>query len=366
MATNPLDILVNRGFHELRACNSLSERTVIVLGVARGGTSMVAGALSTLGVYMGDGINDVVYEDLTFSRAVESRDQLQVRTIINDRNKRYPIWGWKRPASLYYINNLESHFRNPVYVVVFRDVFAIANRNRISMSTDVIHNMRRSLQEYLKLIEFLAESSAPCLLVSYDKALNNKEAFVRQLAKFVGVDDEKSVQRAISSIRPASARYLDGTRTTRSVGCVDKVSVDCICGWARYRRTQNPIKVQLLINGQEVMQTKADMFRPDVLVAGRHPTGRCGFSFALPEELRLQYGVEVRVRAVGDVRDLNNSPYRFTSETVDESKCSFLSTTVSNWRQKFKRPLIWMTLGRRGGLIITRMLHKLRLYGARK
>lgn len=363
MATNPLDVLINHGFHELRPCDDLSERTVIVLGVARGGTSMVAGALSRLGVHMGDGINEIVYEDLTFSRAVESRDQRQVRSIIKDRNERFRIWGWKRPASLYYIDALESQFRNPVYIVVFRDVFAIANRNRLSMTTDVVANMRRNLQEYLKLIEFLAKSSAPCMLVSYDKALSNKEAFVRHLAKFIGVDDGESVRSAIKSIRPATPRYLNGTRITRSVGCVDKVSPDCISGWARYRRTRNPIEVQLLINGQEVMQTKANIFRPDALADGRHPTGRCGFSFGLSEKSRLQYGDEIRVRAVNDVRDLNNSPCRYPSETLDEGQCSSPPAPVPKRIQEPDRSLTWVTLRARGGLIITRMLHKL---GARK
>ncbi|MDQ3797346.1 MAG: hypothetical protein M3294_07255, partial [Pseudomonadota bacterium] len=74
MAPDPLDALINLGFHELRPSTGPVEKTVIVLGVARGGTSMVAGALSKLGVYMGDAITGVVFEDLTLSRAVERRD----------------------------------------------------------------------------------------------------------------------------------------------------------------------------------------------------------------------------------------------------------------------------------------------------
>ena len=37
-------------------CSAMPYKTVIVFGVARGGTSMVAGTLSKLGVFMGENL----------------------------------------------------------------------------------------------------------------------------------------------------------------------------------------------------------------------------------------------------------------------------------------------------------------------
>jgi hypothetical protein len=353
MAPNPLDALINLGFHELRPSTGPVEKTVIVLGVARGGTSMVAGALSKLGVYMGDAITGVVFEDLTLSRAVERRDKHQVRQIINDRNQRFRIWGWKRPSSIDYIGNLESEFRNPIYVVVFRDIFSIANRNRLSMSIDVVSNMRRSLAEYLKIIEFLEQSKAPCMLVSYDKAINNKEGFVRYLARFVGIDNEASLRAAIESIQPASVKYLNASRNNRSMGCLDRVSADIVSGWAKwYHPGKDAVKVQLLVNGQELMRTQANEFREDVQMNGKQITGRCGFSFFLPEQSRLQHGDEVRVRVIGDIYDLKNSPYRYAARTVDRSGHPAESAPVKKFLAQMKQ--------RVGRGRTSRMLYRLR------
>lgn len=354
MATNPLDTLINIGVHELRASNAPAEKTVIILGVARGGTSMVAGALNKLGVYMGDAINEVVFEDLTLSRAVERRDELQVRAIIDDRNKRFRVWGWKRPSSIDYISDLESEFRNPVYVVVFRDIFSIANRNRLSMSIDVVSNMRRSLGEYLKIIEFLEKSTAPCILVSYDKAITNKEGFVRHLARFVGITNEALLPAAIESIQPASAKYLNASRNSRSAGCLGRVSADIVSGWAKRHPTGTGIvEVQLLVNGCELMRTQANKLRDDVRKNGLHPTGYCGFSFSLPKQSRLQDGDEVRVRVVGDVYDLKNSPCRYAAGTTGGIKHPTQMMPAA-------KVLAWMKLRAGRGLRINRMLYQLR------
>ena len=77
-----LDLLKKEGVLALnRPHSALPEKTVVVLGVARGGTTMVASVLQSLGVFMGDKLGPVL-EDVTLSRAVESRDIQQLKELV--------------------------------------------------------------------------------------------------------------------------------------------------------------------------------------------------------------------------------------------------------------------------------------------
>ena len=90
------------------------QRTVIVLGVPRGGTSMVAKILSVLGVFMGDKLG-ATYEDPDFFRVMQRFGNmppwrrkwhfLQRRKVLSDiqslvaqRNVDHEVWGWKFPG----------------------------------------------------------------------------------------------------------------------------------------------------------------------------------------------------------------------------------------------------------------------------
>lgn len=357
--TTPLDTLVNRGFHVIRACPDQPTKTIIVLGVARGGTSMIAAVLDKLGVFMGDAIAPV-FEDRALSVAVEKRDKAKIERIISERNGRFPVWGWKRPSSINHIGKLEARFRNPVYVVVFRDVFSIANRNRLSVSADVLDNMRRSLDQYAKLTDFIGESTAPCMLVSYDKALAHRQAFVEHLAQFVGTEDPRSIRAAIECIRADSPKYLDATRNTKSLGRLQEVRADRVSGWARrHRRNAPPVEVRLLINGAEAMRTKANELRRNVKANDDNVVTKCGFSFRLEHLSLLQDGDEVRVRVVGDVRELKNSPYVFRPDSIDSRHSAPPSLPTSPEPEDAGRPSKWRNLQDRGALMIDGVLMRL-------
>lgn len=359
VTTQTLDTLVNRGFHVVRACPDQPAKTIIVLGVARGGTSMIAAVLDKLGVFMGDAIAPV-FEDRALSVAVEKRDKARVDRIISERNGRFSVWGWKRPSSINHISKLEARFRNPVYVAVFRDVFSIANRNRLSVSASVVDNMRQSLNQYAKLIDFIDESAAPCMLVSYDKALAHRQAFVENLARFVGMEDPPSVHAAIECVRADSPKYLDATRNTKSLGRLHEIREDRVSGWARrHRRNAPPVEVQLLINGAEAMSTKADEQRRNVKAGGANVMTKCGFSFRFAGSSRLRDGDEIRVRVIGDVRDLNNSPCVFRPDITALQRSAPLSLQTSPEPRDSEKPSKWQNLQDRAALMIDGALIRL-------
>jgi hypothetical protein len=305
-----IQALINTGTLVMRPAQS-PQSTVIVLGAARGGTSMAAGALSHLGVFMGDKLS-VVFEDAALSAAVEKSDDAALSRLIDLRNAAFPIWGWKRPAAIRYLPGIEAYFRNPCYVVVFRDVFAIANRNRISMLSDVMSNMRTTLAHYVRILDFIESRTAPCMLVSYEKAMLDRAAFVDALSAFVGIGTAQTRQLAVDSIQASPEDYLKGSRITDSNGAVNRVEARHVAGWAMYKRVLRPAQVTLMVNGQEVAQAIANRMRPDVHRRNIHPTGKCGFVFEIPADRALRAGDEIRVRAVGDIKDLRGSPTRFT------------------------------------------------------
>lgn len=304
-----IKLLHNKGVLAINMPDALpEEKTVIVLGAARGGTSMVAGALHHLGVWMGENIAPV-YEDVALSEAVEQGRIEDIDSIIAHHNEAHSIWGWKRPSAVKHADTWHGKFRNPFYVVVFRDLFAIANRNRISMLSDVVANMRDATQHFESILDFITKLKEPTLLVSYEKAMIDPQHFVNNLRDFVGIGDETAIDAAVGFIEPNPEVYLKASRITNSKGVVDRVGSDKISGWAMYSQAPKRLaKVLIKINDDREYVVVADHFRQDLLDKGIHPTGKCGFLLTLAAEDILRTGDTVSMRVVGDIKDLKNSP----------------------------------------------------------
>ena len=304
--------LANQGLLVLHPSPPAARRTLVVLGVARSGTSLVAGALHHLGVFMGEKAPAPVYEDMPLGAAVEAGDLGAARDLLRRYDQAHDLWGWKRPGALHHLQAVHGLLRNPRYVVIFRDVFAIANRNRISMGAGVVENMLRSVEEYRKLLDFLQHESPPALLVSYDKALRHKEAFVDTLCEFAGLDADAAARRgAVEFITPSPEAYLRSTRAGRVVGHLDVVQPDRVLGWAARQPDPGtaPLQVSLSVNGHPVAAGTADRPRPDLVTHGVHPTGFAGFELALPAGGTLRPGDRVQVHAGSDGEELNGSPW---------------------------------------------------------
>lgn len=300
--------LRNSGLLVVReATESQAARTFIVVGVARGGTTMVAKALHDLGIPMGERLSSV-YEDVDVCRPMEDGDAIGLRDIVARRNASYPKWGFKRPGAAHYVRKFESEFRNPCYVIVFRDILALTNRNRLSVGQDVLNGLRLAAKEYVKLAELSAALEAPTLLVSYEKALMDPDGFVASLAAFAGIDDPVCVERARGAVDPGNDRYLEESRTRRGVGRLDGVVERRVKGWAALTGVAEAVDVRLVLNGEELGVVRADVPRNDL--KGYHPDGARAFEFPLPDSVVLAPGDVLGARIVGEIKDLGNSPIR--------------------------------------------------------
>lgn len=310
VATQELSSLVNTGAFVLNeGANDSSIGCTVVLGGARSGTSLVAGVLHHLGVYMGDKATPPVFEDVRLSVALETSNSEDVQDIVAAYENRAP-WGFKRPGALGYFDRLEAQLPPRRYVVIFRDVFATANRNRLSVGLEILRGLERALRDNRNLVRCVGETDSPLMLCSYEKILNRPAEFVDALSGYASLSpDAGQKKRATAFIRPDPFNYLDSSRNTKATGTIEEVSANRIRGWARYVHQGHPAVVDLIVNGERVASQKAAAEREDLREAGKHPSGKCGFEFEV--ETPLEPGDRVRVRARDEIRDLTQEPVVF-------------------------------------------------------
>lgn len=124
-----------------------TQRTYVVLGCPRGGTSLLAGCLQRAGIYMGEG-KTAQYEDPDFK--IKPKDKhLAVRKlmpVIQQRNQTHTYWGWKLPNSIYYIRAIRHMLIRPFYLIVYRNPEDIAR-------SSAHHDGRNWVKERERLLE---------------------------------------------------------------------------------------------------------------------------------------------------------------------------------------------------------------------
>lgn len=207
--SDSIEDLVNRGVLSIRVPKSHPhQRTLIVLGAPRGGTTMAAGCLHHLGVPMGDSAGPVVFEDQVIGKSLDRGDLRGFRLAIANMNASYPVWGWKRPSAFRHLDLVAAEFREPYFIAIFRDPVAVALREHISMRFDPTPALEVTLETYSTIARFLSETNRPVLAVSYEKALRYPLHFVEALVGFVGPVSNESIDAALAFIDPEPEFYL--------------------------------------------------------------------------------------------------------------------------------------------------------------
>lgn len=311
-----IEKLSNKGMVFIGDTSALEskDKTFIVVGVARGGTSAVAGSLGSLGVFMGANAPKPIYEDFDLSRKLESGNYQEAFQLIKQYDESHAVWGFKRPSIINYFDRLHPMLRNPIYLFVFRDIFSIANRNSISMKSGVVDGLLKAQKDYDTILNFIVNNNINAYLLSYEKIMQDKGYFVNNLVKLLGVNNVKEYQvsAALDFIEPNPKDYLDSSRITKSIGTIGGVQSNLVFGWAKYSSDERVGVVELYINNEYVSSAKANEFRGNVLDAGLHSTGHCGFSFRLDQS--LNNGDVVSVKLSDDIDFLSNSNKVFSTD----------------------------------------------------
>ena len=137
------------------------QRTYVTFGVERGGTSLVAGVLRALGLYLGD-IPEGNNEDKSF----HNKPLGQMKSTIARRNQEYDVWGWKYPTASTYLPVLCKSIRNAFFIVVYRDVVATALSRAQWDGEFIRRNGRMSLHETNAIVNantgFALATRRPC------------------------------------------------------------------------------------------------------------------------------------------------------------------------------------------------------------
>jgi hypothetical protein len=304
----PASDLVNRGCIVTRV-NDTRARTLIVTGVQRSGTSLVASILQRAGLFIGSDINDIVFEDAEIERALRQRDLPDLRRIIGERNAQHQQWGFKYPMLCQSLpaDRLRL-FDAPRLIVMVRDPVAMAVRRAVSEYREPMQAMRELLAEQAALMDFVAQIDCPALLLSYEKALAFPEHFLAALLNFTGLPVAAGLHRdLLGMIEPNRWRYVAFARSQYD-GLIDGVSNGQLYGWCRRLMSAEPVMLDVLIDDRLVITLCADEFRQDLLEAGIG-AGRHGFSVPLAA-LPARPDSSVRIRVAGHTLELGNSGRR--------------------------------------------------------
>ncbi len=278
--------LTNKGLISLPGRRPLSRtqgpRTLIVSGVARSGTSMVARILHAAGVPMGDELDDIVFEDhdfaVLFSQPV--LDQAALDTLVRRRDEAHRVWGFKRPHLHPAGAAVISRFRNPSLIITLRDPVAIAERNAIAEQLDQRTALSMATDDLQEMVRFAQLLTCPVLLVSYEKALHDPERFVGRLLEFCGLPRSEAERRRLGQlVEPDRPAYLEAARRTFE-GYVDGIDGTILSGWAYQPMLLQPLTLTVFRDDTPVADCLADRHRQDLADAGIDD-GRHGFSVNL-------------------------------------------------------------------------------------
>lgn len=282
------------------------EKTLIVLGAPRGGTSALAGALHSMGIYMGRGAAAPVFESLALANAIERDERDTVRELVASFNSEHPLWAFKRPGFTRFVSQFHDVFRNPIYLVILRDPVATANRSYISgrLKVNYLKKLRRVLTVYGEVIDFVEQSGAPTLFVSYEKLLQDPAVTLKAMVDSLGLPvSSEQLTAAANFVEPSPEHYLEVSRSHRVSGEWLVLDQTRAAGWAHYvNKTMTiPPKVTLYEGERALATVKADLASVDGVEAASDQRP-CGFEIGLAG-LEIHDSAALRVRVDGEIRD---------------------------------------------------------------
>ncbi|MCT8972029.1 sulfotransferase [Microbaculum marinisediminis] len=184
-------------------------RTAIVLGVARGGTSMVSGVLRGLGLFMGDNLG-FNHEDSTVQAIVSKKNFGDFGKLARERDGEHRIWGFKFPEASQMMDRFHPSLRNPHYLFVMRHPMARGMSVVARTGGTLPAAIKDALTNYQAIFSFIDQVDAPVLMINYEQATENPRACVEQVARFLGLEAEpETIERAASMILDQGAGYLN-------------------------------------------------------------------------------------------------------------------------------------------------------------
>lgn len=291
-----------------------SQRTIIVLGEARGGTSLAAGILSALGVPMGTQVDDPIFEDGVLTRAIRSGRTKNFRNVITQYNALWNIWGFKQPSAKRFLMRKASSLRNPMFLMIVKDAVSICSRKNDLYGYDYVQTMRSVLKSYDEQIRFLSKKRYPALVISYEKLVSNPAPFLDHICSFFGLDTQK-IPHAIAFMSKGNSDYegfftrQKKRKDSQIEGHIDNVSEDEVSGWALLQGACSPIEIKVFLNNTYLGSVFTDKPRQDVADQYGGEYVKSGYTFKFPSDYSMTHGDVLSVFAGPAQIELSRSPW---------------------------------------------------------
>jgi hypothetical protein len=158
---------------------SPKQKTVIVFGVGRGGTSAVAGVLRELGVVM-PGAHPLKHEwSPVCYHGDGSVDAESTSANLRHANKLYDIWGWKSPKDAFCFDQFQSYVRNPVLVIIYRNLLdaALSGARYGEFDWEICMEDYAAAQAQLsKIIKYNAQ---PIVVLGYERLVREPAGVIK-------------------------------------------------------------------------------------------------------------------------------------------------------------------------------------------
>jgi hypothetical protein len=171
--------------------------TICAMGSARGGTSLIAYILLSLGFELGSESSPLNHEDNNFLPE-KFKIPNYVEEYIKIKNSYYDIWGFKMPSAVKHIQILNNCLRNPIYIFIYRNPLSVLKsiiNNEKSLKKNMlgyVFALRHPLQSYFDSLDLL-KGNQPVILLKYEDIKNNSLNFIKQLSEIflIKVDEDE-------------------------------------------------------------------------------------------------------------------------------------------------------------------------------
>ncbi|HWP56352.1 MAG TPA: sulfotransferase [Candidatus Acidoferrales bacterium] len=225
------------------------EKTVIVLGLARSGTSVVAGMLKSIGVAMGPS----VYDDANPLGSFEDRDFQQfhkqifaaigadrtywnppsleeilklkadwaaaIERLVARKSAPGKIWGWKHARTLLTVDLFLPYVHRPHFVAVFRNPLDIAKssveltRNYRSDKVDLLGALKIAAFYYGRMANILeTHRGVPALFVAFEDIVSRPLREAQRMCDFLGLELTEGKRVAVERLVIPRAQIAERKR----------------------------------------------------------------------------------------------------------------------------------------------------------
>lgn len=176
--------------------------TVLVCGTPYSGTSIVAGVLKLLGVFMGYPTEHPrchdSHQDEYFAGISKVDDQFLTEVCL--RNREHKIWGCKTVTMHRWLEQGVNYLRNPVVVLCSRPIGSTLKISKSKYRLGLADDTKSLLTEHTFLLSFLFERSIPLCIVDYG---TDPLELTETLVNFLNLDlpseqDQKRINAFVS------------------------------------------------------------------------------------------------------------------------------------------------------------------------